>query len=573
MPASAIQMPRPERPIDVSDPWAPMAQKLRELRAVVSLTYTELGQRASYSGAALSMTTATGTAMIPDWEKVRAFITACGVSDSDEIARWRRDYESATGAAHRIVAAGPDSTGPTIETVRTSTQFASGMRSLLEQAGLSYQRLVDDSSGKLAKSTISGLLNGRIQPTEATVRTFLTVCQQHVPVDVDAWLAALSRTRGGPTIDLNDLRQDVQSQQPYPDLLVSRDGRIAMPDWADRQHGSPGSVAVADRDPSAALNIRDLASRGLLAEQVRRASLAQQRQLRKQAYEIAAPVVFAVVTRPVERKRGHSLCARGVRDLQPDCLDRYHDDVEAAVDTLLRTDTQIVAVEAWLARCAPSAAVDGYRRRRGVAGALQRPRLTRVLNAALDGDPWLRHLALQILWWVGTPGTAGVQLWPLDAWITQRSDMTGDHRAGPAVVLREIDQVLEVLRRRPAWYEYHVEQPLSRKQPPTAPLDEIQGINSLRSHKDAEDDRLRHLAALAMDTIRQRLADGGDPQTVVIETFSHLFGAGTGADEMDRIPGETSPDDEILERVADPAVIERVLKTIAGMQVRLSPSG
>jgi hypothetical protein len=139
----------------------------------------------------------------------------------------------------------------------------------------------------------------------------------------------------------------------------------------------------------------------------------------------------------------------------------FHRDVEAVVEYLL-TSTQLIAeLEAWLATWASKAVIDGYRRRRGETGALQRPRMTEAMSAALGHDPWLCKLALNILTWVGVPAGLGATLWPLSAWAAERALVTGDHqRSTTRQVGADVESVLAVLRQRETWFARHVDMPL-----------------------------------------------------------------------------------------------------------------
>jgi hypothetical protein len=77
--------------------------------------------------------------------------------------------------------------------------------------------------------------------------------------------------------------------------------------------------------------------------------------------------------------------------------------------------------------------------------------------------------------------------------------------------------------------------------------------------QDADDDVLLDLAADAVGEIALRLRLGHDPRTAVIDVLMALFGPGTGAEGLDRLPGETSGVDEVvLALLADPAAIDRI---------------
>ncbi|MEV6491392.1 hypothetical protein AB0M20_22680, partial [Actinoplanes sp. NPDC051633] len=216
--------------------------------------------------------------------------------------------------------------------------------------------------------------------------------------------------------------------------------------------------------------LRDLARSGRLAATVAAAGPSELAALGAAAYEIVWPVVYQHLTRGLELRRGHRRCASGVTLLTDECLDRFHDDVEAVVHDLLRNaHAEIQTVEAWLHGRLTAATVDGNRRRRGRRGALQRPRMSGWLAAELGHDRWLIRLALHVLEWVGVPETAGSEVWPLDSWVALRPGATGDWDTDVRTVRSEVDLVLTAMRRRPDWYASYIERPLGAKIPPVAP--------------------------------------------------------------------------------------------------------
>jgi hypothetical protein len=311
----------------------------------------------------------------------------------------------------------------------------------------------------------------------------------------------------------------------------------------------PGQRAsTEDRDP---LDVRRLTATARLALVMSTSDEDTRRRLRAAVYAIAHPIVFTVVTRKVEIRRSHRACLRGFRHLTAACLDAFQDDVEALIDHLLATTTPIADLDAWLAYWAPRAAVDAHRRRRGERGALQRPRMTRALAACLGHDRWLLELALQILTWVGVPANAGRSVWPLDEWAHRRALVTGDYeRSTPGVVEAEVVAVLAVMRRRPAWYEAHVECPLGRKDAPLAPPpgDNATDPRPLRSADpdELDDAHAGSLASIALAAIEERLRTGSTPEEAVLPVLSALFVEGTGAELIDRAPGAARADDECL---------------------------
>jgi hypothetical protein len=329
---------------------------------------------------------------------------------------------------------------------------------------------------------------------------------------------------------------------------------------------------VAGADDLADPVIADLARTAGLRDAVDRATDAGRRRLYAAGFACAYPVVFQVVTRRVELGRGHGGCARGVRYLAGECLDGFYDDVEALVEHLFAHPAPIDDLGGWLAYWAPKAAVDGHRRRRGARGALQRPRMTKALAADLGDDPWLQDLALRILTWVGIPATAGAGLWPLDEWAQGRAEMTGDPRGStPAVVAAEIDRVLTVLRRRPAWFARHVEHPLGLKTAPVAPPPG-DGIADSRpmvpaGPEEQDDAYAAMLAGDALAAISGALRAGRDPAATVIEVLTTLFLGGSGAEGIGRPPGTGStPEERLSTLLADPAtvagVVGRVLRVV-----------
>ncbi|MEV6344081.1 hypothetical protein [Actinoplanes sp. NPDC051851] len=300
-------------------------------------------------------------------------------------------------------------------------------------------------------------------------------------------------------------------------------------------------------------------------------SPADRRRLYRAAYAVAHPIVFDVVTRRVEQRRGHPHCARSLRNLDGPCLDAFYDDVEAVVEHLLAATVPIDDLEGWLASRALHATIDGHRRRRGERGALQRPRMSRALADALP-DPWHRELALKILVWVGLPTGAGTGVWPVDSWARDRAVLTGDHQGSTTTrVQHDIDVVLGVMRQRPAWYEAHVERPLGHKTTPVAgnPGDnpgDLRPLGPVEPGEQAEA-HIRAAAAAAVEAIADRLARGFDVTRTVETVLRDYFVDGTGADELDRPPRTGAGVDERISALfADPAARDlltlRVLRIV-----------
>ncbi len=320
--------------------------------------------------------------------------------------------------------------------------------------------------------------------------------------------------------------------------------------------------------PEASAFVRVKAGEGKLKEYARSVDLERRRWLRAGATEIAWPIVFGRLTQRMEHRKGHFLCATAVQRLEPDCLDHFHDDVEALLDHLFdHADVPILNLEGWLTMCLQRATVNGYRRRRGERGAPQRPRPPLWLHRALGLDPWLIELAESLLEWVGIDATAGIGPWPMTAWAERRAAATGDHLGGEAAVARDLAIVLEAMRRRPKWYERTVEVPLGRKPAPvfaarrteTGSFVEPEPLLLTERHEH-DDAVLQDLAATALDAIRQRVRRGEDTKTAVAEVLGAVFGAAPAGGDMDSGPcaGMGGPEQAIA-LIADPERFERIL--------------
>lgn len=326
---------------------------------------------------------------------------------------------------------------------------------------------------------------------------------------------------------------------------------------------------VFEQEGPAVAELRELASRGELAAHVAAASPRRRTEVTRAAYAIAWPVVFARITRPMERRRGHWSCSASVRMLADDCLDRFHEDLEAVVTDLLRNArTPIRSVERWMAGRLTAATVDGHRRWRGRRGALQRPRVPAWLTAELGGDRWLTELAVQILTWVGLSATSGTQLWPADSWAQRREAVTGDLTGSDAAtVAAEIEVVLAAMRKRPQWYADFVERPLGRKNAPVLanPGDGAGEARPLLAFtpEERQEARLVALATTAIDAITRQLRDGADPTATVVQVLGSVFGDGTGREEIDRVPDLAPDPDEWVARIlADDAAVARVVDEV-----------
>jgi hypothetical protein len=342
--------------------------------------------------------------------------------------------------------------------------------------------------------------------------------------------------------------------------------------YVSRTANAAGSRTRGLRPPGDARiqRLRELAREGRLAAVAAAAERTERQALSAAAYDVVWPIVFSRLTRRLEQRRGHLSCAAGVDRLADDCLDRFHDDVEAVVDDVLTHARQpVLNLEAWIAGRLNAATVDGHRRRRGLLGALQRPRLPGWLADELGQDRWLMALATQMLVWVGVRGTAGSEVWPLESWAQERGAYTGDWQGSdPGVVSREIEAVLAAMRRRPEWYESYVERPLGRKQAPVATLPVADGTAQAAAPLALGDpyarveSELQRLAADAVGAIDRRLGRGQETQAIVVEVIRRVFG-GTFTGTLDRAPHDVAdPLGGVTGALADPATVNRIVATV-----------
>jgi hypothetical protein len=328
----------------------------------------------------------------------------------------------------------------------------------------------------------------------------------------------------------------------------------------NRLHGHPQLDSRIRR-------LRELAAAGHLADAAAEGS-PYRTALTGAAYDLVWPIVFDRVTRRFEKQRGHVLCATGIAQLNDDCLDRFHDDVEAVVDDLLtHARRPIRHVEGWVAARLGAATVNAHRRRRGERGALQRPRLPGWLVEALDRDPWLTTLATNMLVWVGVRGTAGNQVWPLEVWAQERGATTGDWQGSdPATVGREIDRVLAVMRRRPDWCASFVERPLGAKQPPVVAMaTDLYGepVTPLGQDDDGVriDSELQRLAGDAMRAISDRVDRGEAAESAVVGVIHTVFG-GVLSGTLDQAPhGAADPLGGITGALSDQRRVNAIVST------------
>ncbi|MEV6829500.1 hypothetical protein [Amycolatopsis sp. NPDC051102] len=271
---------------------------------------------------------------------------------------------------------------------------------------------------------------------------------------------------------------------------------------------------------------RELARQGKLAGFAALASAGERKLLRAELYEIVQPVVFGQLTKKLELNRGHLRCATAVSALADDCLDRFHDDMDAVLGDLFRNARVPVRnLEGWVRKRLTAVTVDAYRRRRGARGALQRPRVPAWLALRLGGRESLLELAVDMLEFAGHEVTAGAGIWPVDTWAARRAMRAGgDFEAARRAVVREVDAVVAAMRTRPRWFDDYVERPLGRKRIPLLPVvpAELDEPADPARHRLA-DALLTELAGVAVTAIERRLARGEDARTVVVEVVRAVF--------------------------------------------------
>jgi hypothetical protein len=315
--------------------------------------------------------------------------------------------------------------------------------------------------------------------------------------------------------------------------------------------------------------LHELAHQGELPSAFTTADRVARQRLDRALYAVVWPIVFGRITRMAEIRRGHRRCARGVDRLEPECVDRFHDDVAAVIAAVVeRTTCRVADLPAWIASITPFAVVDAHRKRRGEVGALQRPRLPLWLRAGLRDDPWLTKLAVHVLEWVGVPATAGHRTWPLDGWATTRAQVTADWTGStPEVVAEEVDLVLAVMRTRPAWHADHVERPLGRKQAPTAgqpgghtgvaPL-------ALTRPDDKVESVLTAAAHAATSAIAERIRRGEDTRVVVEDVVRRLFCGDVGL-HAEQPPHAPAPEEWLAAQLHDRAGLDRIVAAVTGI--------
>ncbi|MDG4762880.1 hypothetical protein O7632_01930 [Solwaraspora sp. WMMD406] len=317
--------------------------------------------------------------------------------------------------------------------------------------------------------------------------------------------------------------------------------------------------------------VRDLARRGLLSATIATASGAYRVRLTGATYSIVWPVVYRGLTRKIEMRRGHLTCATSISRLAADCLDRFHNDVDAVVDDVVRRAvSRIENLDGWIASRLVPATVDGHRRRRGAIGALQRPRVPGWLSKQLGGDPWLIDLATQILIWVGVPSSAGYDLWPTQAWVARRWERHGDWSTyGEAQVRADIRVVLDAMSHRPQWYERYVEVPLGRKQAPVVAVPRLDDRDGGRppapTDVSIEHEQDRVLTALAHDAvalITARLARGEPARQVVADVLGVVFGTDDAVAPGSYETGDRGYGDRLDRMLRDATELDRLVAAV-----------
>lgn len=373
------------------------------------------------------------------------------------------------------------------------------------------------------------------------------VTQAPIEVVRSRYFHPLSTPGHGPQI-----RQDLASEGTRRARLASRECMV-MTDTRDEQ-----------------LGVRELARQGTLAAYIEQATENERRRLRADGYELLYPLVFVRLTRRFEAQRGHRDCMVSVSGLRPDCLDRFHDDMDAILDDLFRNARiPIRNIEGWVSRRMIAVTIDAYRRRRGERGALQRPRTPRWLAQELRHNSRLMEVAVEMLEWVGLDATAGAYDWPIEAWAAQRVGVIGDYDSACRSVVQDIAAVIAAMRTRPKWYANYVERPMGRKRPPLviahqdSPESPPHPAQAVLAAHVADDARRAELAALAVAVISARAERGHDIRAVVIEVISTLFGSGTGSEDLDRLPGYDPGDDERVDFcLADPETVDRIVAVV-----------
>jgi hypothetical protein len=323
---------------------------------------------------------------------------------------------------------------------------------------------------------------------------------------------------------------------------------------------------------------RELLAAGELAS--RAAGAPEQRpQLRAAVIAIVSPVVFQVLTKPLELKRGHRACASSVQRMEADCYDAYNDDVGDVADWILEHAVKPVGnLEAWIAPRVKPITVDAHRRWRGERGAQQRPRVPKWLIALLAEDAWKVHLAKVMLIWVGVSTNAGGEVWPIGDWAQRRAVAHGETVPSERETRRDVEAVLAAMQTRPAWFEKYIERPLGRKEIPLYSVPRIDfqtGEDPLPLELVPLDQRdeaaLIATAAAAVEQIVERVAGGEPANAVVADVLFRVFTEDGLADGMAQVPGAAPSDAErVRHLIADRADLERIVGAVVAV-LNLNP--
>lgn len=86
----------------------------------------------------------------------------------------------------------------------------------------------------------------------------------------------------------------------------------------------------------------------------------------------------------------------------------------------------------------------------------------------------------------------------------------------------------------------------------------------------ADDARRAELAALTVALISARVERGEDLRAAVVDVVATVFGSGTAAEALDRMPGQAGLDDaELVQaRLADPQNVDRIVAVVLGLLER-----
>lgn len=300
--------------------------------------------------------------------------------------------------------------------------------------------------------------------------------------------------------------------------------------------------------------------------------LAADKEIARAMYALVLPLTFERHTRRLELRKGHYACARSFAAMPEECLDRFHDDVLAVRDYLIKRGTKpIHNVEGFVTRWLTAATVDGHYARRGEIGAHQKPRVPKKIAAALHDDDWLVLLAKLILIWAGIPANAGAVDWPVEAWAELRARHGGTlHPYDPARVARDVERVLAVMRSTdPGWHARYVERPMGRKPFPVAerPGGEERGdpVRARDRAADSVEGFLDESAKLIVEALRIELDASIEPPDAVVRRWLEVLreSCATGVGVIDEVPHSGPADlDEVASVVLSAERIERLIPVV-----------